>query len=92
MAKNIPAFQVHDVTHEGMRGRPSHPKAVTSRRERIVSRGVELGEVAIEADGSALTLTVVSGGRKKSFNFSAAPAKRGRAPKKATKARARKAA
>lgn len=86
MAKTTsPDFQVHDVTYEGMRGRPSHPRAITARRERIISRGVELGEIVFEADGSELTLTVISGGKKKSFNFIAAPASRGRV-KKATKA------
>jgi len=44
MAKTTTAFQTHDITNEGMRGRPSHPKPVSYRRERIISRGVELGD------------------------------------------------
>lgn len=87
MAKVTPAFQTHDITNEGMRGRPSHPKPVSYRRERIISRGVELGEIEFAAEGGELTLTVISGGRKKAFTFEAAAPKRGRAPKKATAAK-----
>jgi hypothetical protein len=78
-------FLTHDVTNEGNRGRPSHPKEREVRVERILNeREQELGTVTLEAKGSSVVLVAEVGGKVQTITF---PAKRPTKAKKTVAAR-----
>lgn len=80
-------FLTHDLTNEGRRGRPSHPRERQELRLAILNeREQELGELSVEDDGKGgVNLVAVIEGKTKTVNFPA-KAKPRKAARKTTKA------
>lgn len=89
------AFQLHNITSVGKRGRPAFPRTRTSHVERVLSdKGAELGLFSLEpqSDGSVLLRAIIDGKTKTiTYPAKAAPrTARARKVAKATPAKGRK--